>query len=633
MADEPISLFKHYYPEPDVEENYKGYYTDRILFDRTMRSPAIMAAAEALRQDTLAFAKESLNRSYTAARFGIPDEEMDDHIFSILWSITTQEEFGQQEMSHEDFFNRKQEQFKSFDELAKPQPNAAIEASARVGRGAAVGTSEVEAGFNGVIASLLRGERNEYIDKTTAEAQADLPMLERRIAVAKAEIQDRLKRQPRGFAPPTDTDMAKLPELERQLGHARLAAQGKVEESFLGSWSRASDEVAAGHRETAEERKGYLSDYIVPAHDGWWVMRVADSVGQSVPGMAASMLNPAFGLSLMYAQTFENSLTEYQESMTAQGKVFTPEEAERYAHEQALFQTPWELVGDVAVGKMVKNIFKTIPTGKLTGGPETFGQWLGDEFKEIVKAMPGEVLVTTPAQTIGEAVIAENAGVRAPTTAGEKAAQTIDAMSVALGQVSGMGAGSTLTAGTVKAGKGDFGVVKYDAAELVKLLEENPSDPRSRALSKWFHGGWEDLQTGREAELAKALTSILRGMPVFKADGPIYRAVRFKSEERRVAFLKKFRGEWWENDKPFMSASKDLEVARQQSKYSPFPVVLEIEKNLSGKDMGWFDSMNPSYRWQREILFLRGATFNILGMRTIDADGKKVYIIRLSETL
>lgn len=67
-----------------------------------------------------------------------------------------------------------------------------------------------------------------------------------------------------------------------------------------------------------------------------------------------------------------------------------------------------------------------------------------------------EVVVTTPEQTIGEAVIAENAGLREPTTVGEKACQTIDAMSVALGQVGGMGVATTTTAGAVKTAKRDF---------------------------------------------------------------------------------------------------------------------------------------------------------------------------------
>ena len=67
---------------------------------------------------------------------------------------------------------------------------------------------------------------------------------------------------------------------------------------------------------------------------------VTDSVGQSVPGMAA------------------------------QGKAFAPEEAERYAHAQALFQTPWELVGDVAVAN-VDQLFADAEV--LESGPDRAG--------------------------------------------------------------------------------------------------------------------------------------------------------------------------------------------------------------------------------------------------------------------
>jgi len=406
-----------------------------------------------------------------------------------------------------------------------------------------------------------------------------------------------------------------------------------VEENFAGRWSRASEDKQAEHRENAEERSHLFAGSIVAAHDGWWVMRVADSVGQSAPGMAASMLNPAFGLSLIYAQTFETASVEFEESMRAQGKSYTSEEVEAYAHMNAMYQTPWELLGDVAVGKMVKGIFKSIPRGTITAGPDAFGKWLGPQFEKMATATAGEVFVTTPGQTLGEAFLAERAGVRAPTTFGEKVAQTGDAMSIALGSVAFTGGASMATAGAIKAGKGDFFDQTYDAPKLAKTLEENPSDPRSQALTKWFHGGWREMQNGDHPELTNTLTDLVRRLPPFKADGPIYRAVRFKTDRQRVDFLKMFEGKSWENDRPFMSASKDVKVARQQLKHSPFPVVLEIEGNLTGKDMGWFDSMNSSYSWQKEVLFLRGATFNILGTRAIDVDGKEVYIIRLSETL
>jgi hypothetical protein len=129
---------------------------------------------------------------------------------------------------------------------------------------------------------------------------------------------------------------------------------------------------------------------------------------------------------------------------------------EAYAHKNAMYQTPWELVGDVAVGKMVKGIFKSIPRGTITAGPDAFGQWLGPQFERMATATAGEVFVTTPGQMLGEAFIAERAGVRAPTTFGEKVAQTGDAMSIALGSVTFTGGASMATAGATKAGKGDF---------------------------------------------------------------------------------------------------------------------------------------------------------------------------------
>ena len=292
---------------------------------------------------------------------------------------------------------------------------------------------------------------------------------------------------------------------------ARLAAEGKVEENFLGSWSRSSEDLAGAHRERAQERQGLFSDEIVAAHDGWWVMRVADSVGQSAPGMVTSMMNPAFGLSLMYAQNFENASAEFEESMKAQGESYTPEEKERYAHTQSLYQTPWELVGDVAVGKAVRAVFESIPAGTITKGPNAFGDWLGPQLKKMGESAAGEVLVTTPAQTLGEAVVAEDAGVREGTTWQEKAGQTIDAMSVALGQVGGIGGGSMLVSGGVKALKGDFAnppqsfVSESKAVEQTKMAANGPDEVPEESLR--FSKRGEDIDAKR-MRVGKALQEL-----------------------------------------------------------------------------------------------------------------------------
>lgn len=428
------------------DPHYAALYTNEGWFQRYTQQDGFKELEDA--SDFQELTKGMLNRAFLSDVWGASPAEIDD-AYPFYRDTFSQTVLGRPVTSESDFANGVKDKF---DESTSSE----LEIAARLGRGTMVGINETRAGVNATINSLLRGQRNPYVDKTVQDAVKDVAILKKQIAEGEAYVKDRLKKQPRGFVPPKGSLAAQLPDLRHQLVLAELAAQGKTPENFLGSLSRATADIAEESREDQKWAEGLFDEQISSAHDDQWVMRVADSMGQSAAGTVTSVMNPVLGLSLAYAQTFEASRAEYLASASERGLDTSEEAAERYAHSQALVQTPFELVGDVAIGKAVKAIFKSIPAKMLKSGPETFGHWLGERSKDIARSTAGEVFITTPAQTLAESLLAEGAGVHDATTWGEKGLSILDAMSIAAGQSGAMGGGVTVGAGAIKGVKGDF---------------------------------------------------------------------------------------------------------------------------------------------------------------------------------
>ncbi len=441
------------------DPHYAALYTNDDWFHRYTQQDGFQELSDL--PEFPEMARGMLNRAFLSDVWGVAPAEIDDG-YAFYQDTFARNVLGRPVSSESDFSQGVKDKF---DESTSP----AVEFAARLGRGGAVGTHETRAGFYAVINSLVRGQRNPYVDKTVEEARQDVPRLRQQVAEAEAYIKERLKSQPRGFVPPANSPAAKIGDLRHQLSLAELAAKGETPENLLGSLSRASSDLSDESREAQKAAGSLFDDQISSAHDDQWAMRVADSMGQSAAGTAVSFLNPALGMSLMYAQTFEASRAEYQVSAVERGLDPSDEAADRYAHEQALIQTPFELVGDVAIAKAVKGIFKSMPKKMLSSGPETLGHWLGEQSKEVAKSTAGEVLITTPAQTLAEALLAEGSGVRDATTWGEKGLSTLDAMFIALGQSGAMGGGSLATVGGIKTVKGDFSgrTLKSNATDQV----------------------------------------------------------------------------------------------------------------------------------------------------------------------
>lgn len=393
-------------------------------------------------------AKGMLNRAFLSDVCGVSPAEIDD-AYPFYQGAFAQSVLGRPVTSERDFAQGVQDKF---DESTSP----AVEIAARIGRGGIVGVHETRAGFYAMINSLVRGQRNPYLDKTVEEARRDVPRLRREIAEAEEYIKLRQKSQRRGFVPPAGSPAARIGDLRHQLSLAELAAKGQTPENILGSLSRASEDLTKENVERQKAAESLFDEQISTAHDDQWAMRVADGIGQSAAGTATTMLDPVLGMSLVYSQTFQASRAEYQAVARERGLDPSEEAADRYAHEQTMVQMPFELVGDVVMAKTLKGIFRNVPAKISKAGPETFGHWIGEKAKDAAKSTAGEVLITTPSQTLAESLLAEGMGVRDETTWGEKGLSMLDAMSIAVGQSVGTNAGSIAIGGGIKTMKGDF---------------------------------------------------------------------------------------------------------------------------------------------------------------------------------
>lgn len=329
-------------------------------------------------------------------------------------------------------------------------PNRAVEAYNRAERGARLGVEDVRSGFYSIVEDFFRPQQNPYLEKSQAAAIEDVPKLESRLA----DLQSRQSAFTKGDLGPNRDRIspfdAEISTLQNQLAKARQATTGEpVTENFLGSLSRASGDLSA---EARQNQQAIAADYthaqIRPERNKEFWMTVADSLGRSAPTTAGAILNPYLGLTLGYTQVFSNAESEFEQAAAQAGKPLDPEARAEYAHSQALLQTPFELVGDLALAKVARDsvtasgkaLMQAVRVGD-SGAVTSFVSNLPRRAGQLAAAAAGETLITTPAQTVIEQKLAEAEGVRAPISNAELAARTGQAMQVAGAQSLLLGGG------------------------------------------------------------------------------------------------------------------------------------------------------------------------------------------------
>ena len=324
------------------------------------------------------------------------------------------------------------------------------EFGARIKRNFATGLEETKAGLQQMTAGLLRAEQNPYVNKSVEEARTAVPLLEGQIAQEEEKLRAAggdpdLVGQEWSIEPlPENRGLSqRIGDLRRQLAYAKESATGKTTESLAGTFSRSLEDVAAENRARKAEIVKEYAPLINESRNKELWMQVADSLGSSGPSMAGSMMNPLFGLGLMYSQTFDTSRAEFLE------KGGDPAKADEYAHAQAAVQTPLEILGELPVAAIAKGALKRLIK---EGSPESWWQWIKKTAVELGKAEAGEVGITTPGQTIAEQKIGEEYGVKPPKTWDELMADVGEAQKVAALQVGVAGGGPVAAEAATKLG-------------------------------------------------------------------------------------------------------------------------------------------------------------------------------------
>jgi hypothetical protein len=320
----------------------------------------------------------------------------------------------------------------------------------RAERGARLGVEDVRSGFYSIVENFFKDQQNPYLYSSPQTAEADVPKIESRLA----DLQQRRTEFVKGDLGPNRDRISpfdqEISSLTSQLEKARQATTGEpVTENFLGSVSRASADLATEARENqAAIRADYTDKQITPERDKEFWMTVADGLGRTVPTAGAAILNPYLGLAMGYTQVYSNAEQEFDQSAAQTGKPLDPAARSDYAHSQALLQTPFELVGDLALAKVARDSIATSGQALIrairggdTGAVSSFVAALPRRAGQLGAAAAGETLITTPAQTIIEQKVAESAGVRDPISNAQLAANTGEAMKVAAAQSLLLGGG------------------------------------------------------------------------------------------------------------------------------------------------------------------------------------------------
>ena len=195
-------------------------------------------------------------------------------------------------------------------EALMPKGSRRAEFRDRIKRNFATGMEETKAAARQIGSGLLSAEQNPYVNKSVAEAKADVPLLEKQIAEEEKAFRaaggdPELVGQEWSIEPLPELrgQSQKIGGLRRRLAQARETATGTTTESFAGALSRSAEDIAQANRDRKAEIIKEYEPLINKAHDKELWMQVADSLGSSGPSMVGSMINPLFGLGLMYAQT------------------------------------------------------------------------------------------------------------------------------------------------------------------------------------------------------------------------------------------------------------------------------------------------------------------------------------------
>jgi hypothetical protein len=308
-------------------------------------------------------------------------------------------------------------------------PNPFVEFGARVVRGAESSLRDVSAAQFTGLEQLTRGARSPYVEHPE-EAADDISDLAYRLSIAKDNLKQQAQREDPNASLYTNFGVLDSPEIERlekQLGEARKAVQGENFEAPLGRFSRLMETMSEEAVQNQQAAMKKYEPWITEAKNSDWGMQLADGLGHTLPGFLSTVGNPVLGLGVMYAGIYQQAATSYMQ----QKPDATREEAQKYATEMALLQTPWLLAGNMMTARAIKSSFAALPADAMQNGAERFGHFLGEAIQKNARALVGNVIVAIPGQHLTQAIVDEDWELRPPTTPKQKFDELPRAMSQA----------------------------------------------------------------------------------------------------------------------------------------------------------------------------------------------------------
>ena len=317
-------------------------------------------------------------------------------------------------------------------------PDPFMEFTARTARGVETAGREMFGGALSLVESAFGGERNVYLEEPE-KAEGDIPLLEEQIATLQKQLKDQtLKDDPTAtdWINETTLDSPELQKLDQQLKQARRAKAGDLQENILGQVSRQTERLATEAEQNQAAAMKKYQPFISASRDTKWGFQLADVLGTTVPGILASLGNPIFGGAVIYAQIYQGAKLQYME----QKPDATREEAQKFANDQALAQTPWAIAGNQLTARALKASFAALPAGAVERGSRIFGTQLGQAVAKNAQAFIGNVGSAIPMSMMSD-MVSEDYDLLEDTTLGEKFARSMEPASLAAGVSAIFGAG------------------------------------------------------------------------------------------------------------------------------------------------------------------------------------------------
>jgi hypothetical protein len=216
------------------------------------------------------------------------------------------------------------------------------------------GYQQAAEGLYNMLGSMLG--RNPHSNTSTPDLRIHLRIAEQKLAVEEAAIKARLKRQPRGFAPPPD--YGKLKDTVRSITDELNSRHGSGESFIhsLRSFVESTQEEAARQRQVTRDFFDVDDDFANSA---------AGNILEGIGSLATLPLNASVaGLPVTIAQTYQGGYDDYVQSRERQGLPVNRDEAERAAATYLATVGPAEaLLDKFVVGRILSSM-----KGKATVG-------------------------------------------------------------------------------------------------------------------------------------------------------------------------------------------------------------------------------------------------------------------------